>query len=1184
MSGFGRSGFPVLAALFVGGFMLLSTPGAITTAAFAGNPPGPTAPFVHSPTPVGTARSSGEGLPSPVASAPAHAVGAASHPSVPPTALWNDSASCRQKQAEWNQTLGSEGAPPLDVNHRLQSPCYIGHDEPGLNFLSNSSGSGSRVQFALQLPDSGANAASAFSTFWIGMWLAGVRCSLEGESYLEVQINPPFSDVTPNGSANWTVQAPVWDLVPAGSCDPQCTNDTAVTTIGGIGYCEDNAALSGIGTYTPTGWGHFAPGDRLNLTMVGAVNGTNGLSVYLNDTTNLSRSLSWSYSAAISTSGLPLTPFYDTSSWSSGGWGYGLNVEATWENCPEAQGPSYCNSYNGAAVNSTGVPELLDAASWNASTASYSNPFPWTATTSSAGACSGLAAPCYDFRTWGGSGQYPYWTLHGWGGRSWWTYGGSYPHEATNWGGAPGQFTAVGYVPVLLDPSTIYQVRTQASGGMVTIGTLGADPNGIRHVRAGATWCFSSSTPTARTTPLVLGAGPYDTAFQGNWSGSFSTNGFTGNFHYWLQAESSNGVWSPERFFNVTVGAGNSCPLGTPAAPSFTAANITAAGVGYFLNWTEATPGIANFTVWVNSTTNGTPTSFNVASSQPSPYFVDAGLPNQTYQIAVVAYNLAGKASLATAWVLAPATLPALQASLSVLAPAPLWAPTGNVTFEVNASGGVTPYTYRVVFGDGYAQTVITNNSTIRVSHDYGSYFGNALAAAGVWDAQLEFSGSSNRFVPILATPLGVPSQASAGDGVVTISWGAPSSPAGPVTHYTVYYTQNAAWAWALGSFWPYNYSAPYNTSIWNTTRTSLTLSVPDGATLFAQVIAWNSWGLGELPNVNATLVARPAVLTLGTVNASTPGGPAPLTEMFSTFVSGGTGDVLTNATYSFVFGSGVPATIWPSGPSPSGTFYVNATYTFPSPGLAPVVVHVLDQFLDIAVATTTVSVAPGTGPSVNLTETPGPVWVGEVVNFSVVASAGSGAYSAAWNFGDGVVATGLTVNHTYATAGSYGVTAWVTDTGTGGLTVRPETVVVFAAPQVAIDTTALTNGTLSYVFTAVYVGGAGNATFVWTTSNDLFGRGPVFNVTFLTPGAYAVQVTAIDDSGRHAIGNATVVAALPGASNPNSGTALSSDTAALLVGLAVLTIIFLIGTIYYASRSRRPPEEPPAEPASGSS
>ncbi|MCI4331894.1 MAG: PKD domain-containing protein, partial [Thermoplasmata archaeon] len=1076
------------------------------------------------------------------------------------------------------------GAPPLDVDHRLQSPCYIGHDEPGLNFLSNGTYSGSRVQFVVQLPASGSNAANAFSTFWIGMWLGGVRCSLLGESYLEIQINPPFSDVTTNGSANWTVQAPVWDLVPAGSCDPQCTNDTALTTIGGVGYCEDDAALSGIGTYTASGWGGFAPGDLLSVAMVGEVNGTTGLHVYLNDTTNLTRSLAWTYSASVSTSGLPLTPYYNTSSWSSGGWGYGLNVEATWENCPEAQGLAACNSYNGPSVNATGVPQVVSADYWNASSASYSNPFPWTATTSSAGACSGLAAPCYDFRTWGGTGQYPYWSIHAFGGHSWWTYGGSYPFEVNNFGGVAGQFNPAGYIPVLLDPTSIYRVETSVGAGTISLNAQVADPNGVSHVRAGATWCFTGASLTTRTSAGTLAGGPYDTNQQGNWSMSFPTNGFTGTFHYWVQGQSASGLWSPASYRNLTVGAGSTCSLGTPATPTFTASNITAAGIGYFLNWSEKGQGVTNFTVWVNSTTNGTPTPHTAGAVQSASVFVDAGAPNQTYHIAIVAYNLAGTASAATAWVLAPATLPMLQASLTVLTPTPLWAPSGPVSFELNASGGTAPYSYRIIFGDGYGASLLTNNTSVRFTHDYLGYFGLALAAGAAWDAQKEFSGSSNRFVPILATPLGVPSQASAGDGVVNITWSAPASPSGAVTHYTVYYTENAAWAWALGSFWPYNYSAPYQTFLWNTTHDFLRLNVPDGKTLYAQVIAWNAYGLGELPSANALLSATPAVLTIGPVNASTPGGAAPLTEAFTAFVVGGTGDVVTNASYSFSFGTEVGASIAPSGPSPNGTFWVNATYTFPSPGLAPVVLHVLDQFLDIAIATTSVSVAPGSGPSVNLTSTPGPIWVAEVVNFSVVASSGSGAYSAEWNFGDGVLASGLTVNHSYSSAGSYGATAWVTDTGTGGLTVRPAEIIVYALPQVAIDTNAFTNGTLSFLFTAIYSGGTGNATFVWTTSNDLFGRGATFAVTFSTPGAYAVQVTAVDDSGRHAVGNATVVAELPGGGGSGGGSGLSGTSEALLFGLGVLALLFLIGMIYFWSRSGKPPEEPPAEPAGAES
>src|SRR5690348_13977781 len=67
----------------------------------------------------------------------------------------NDSTGCQARQRAYSSIY--EQALPLDILHTLQKPCYIGHDEPGLNFVSNQSYSGSRVRFDVSLSVSGTN-------------------------------------------------------------------------------------------------------------------------------------------------------------------------------------------------------------------------------------------------------------------------------------------------------------------------------------------------------------------------------------------------------------------------------------------------------------------------------------------------------------------------------------------------------------------------------------------------------------------------------------------------------------------------------------------------------------------------------------------------------------------------------------------------------------------------------------------------------------------------------------------------------------------------------------------------------------------------------------------------------------------------------------------------------------------
>ena len=1085
----------------------------------------------------------------------------------PPVLKWDNSPQCQADWAKWNATWNNYGA-PLDVRHWDQSPCYIGHDEPGLNYLSNGTDSASRVHFTIDLPANGTNTASAFSTFWVGMWLSGVPCSYRGLSYLEVQINPPYSALGLAPTPNWTVQAPVWDLVPAGSCDPQCQNGTAFNTIAGIPYCEDDAALRGVGIYTPTGWGGFFGGDRITVDMVGVVNGT-GLTVYLNDTTNPGQSINWTYSGSVSTSGLPLNPAYSVADFHQDGWGYGYNVEATWENCPEAQGFQACNSYNQPAVNAVGVPNVIAATFWNATTSSYSNQYTMVATTSSAAGCSGLAAPCWDYNQWGGTSWYPYWSVHAWGGTSWWTYGGTYPHEVNNFGTAAGQFDPFA-APVVLDPTTIYEVSNVTSSTNVSFDARVADPAGVQAVQIGGYWCFGSSTPSVVTATATLAGGPYDTNQDGNWTAMLLTYGYTGTFNYWVKAESTAGVWTNPMYgsASVTSGGSGSCGFPAPAAPVLSVGGITPTGGGFILNWTEASPGIANYTIWFNATGPNN-TWFPVNVGPQTVQNIQLYWSNQSFNITIVAYTYAGLSSAMSVQVTSPSTLFYLQAALVGPIGQVFWVGNANITETAYAFGGMAPYTYRFVFRDGTMATVVSNNSTVTIQHDFGMYYGNARTSVLIWDALGDVAASGRQMVQIWATPLGVPQTISAGDGWVNISWSTPISPAAPVTYYSVYYTPNPAWATQQAIVWPYNYT-PAAVTLWNTTQHYLMVPVPDGVTLYAQVCAWNIYGEGLLTG-NASsvgfLMATPAPLSIGPIQAGAPGGAAPFTTSFSTMVTLGTNGVIASSLYSFPGG----ATVTPTVEGGNGVWWVNGSYTFPTPGVQTVVLHVTDAFLDIGVATTSVAVSSGAAPTVAVVANASTTFVGVPVGFVASGSGGSGQFTYAWNYGDASAAgAGASVSHAWLSAGTFTVTAWATDNQTQGKASWTGTVIVLALPQVAIVTGAGPNGSMSYTFSAAYWGGAGASSYVWTFGDGSVGSGATVNHDYASSGSYTVTVIATDST--HKVAQSSVTVAVASTGGTTSSSSLTGTNAALLAGVGILAVIFLIGMVYFWSKSRRPP------------
>ncbi|HKV90242.1 MAG TPA: hypothetical protein VJQ43_03490, partial [Thermoplasmata archaeon] len=151
-------------------------------------------------------------------------------------------------------------------------PCAAGPDRPVVDLISNSSDSGARFQVGVTLPPASADSASVQSSFWVGLWVSGAPCSIDGASYLSITLYPPFSPAVSPASPDWVAQVPVVDLVPSGSCDPLCQNASAQTGIGGVPACEDNIVVGGGWPSSPN-VGHFAPGDRLSLSAWGDTNG-----------------------------------------------------------------------------------------------------------------------------------------------------------------------------------------------------------------------------------------------------------------------------------------------------------------------------------------------------------------------------------------------------------------------------------------------------------------------------------------------------------------------------------------------------------------------------------------------------------------------------------------------------------------------------------------------------------------------------------------------------------------------------------------------------------------------------------------------------------------------------------------------------------------------------------------------
>ncbi|MCI4347209.1 MAG: hypothetical protein L3J97_01150, partial [Thermoplasmata archaeon] len=206
---------------------------------------------------------SSQSLPTDLVTAPtALAAPLPSHPVTAPPPV----APCGNVPAEFALLYRTAPAPPA-VRTENATGCVPGADEEGVSYASNQSRSASQFEVTVALPGGATDDARSMSAFFVQVSVSGVPCSLDGRSVLQIDLLPPGSPLGSSRGNIWTVVAPVWDLVPAGSCDPRCENTSVAFSIGGHGFCEDNALAGGVGS---PGYGSnplLSPGDTVRFTI-----------------------------------------------------------------------------------------------------------------------------------------------------------------------------------------------------------------------------------------------------------------------------------------------------------------------------------------------------------------------------------------------------------------------------------------------------------------------------------------------------------------------------------------------------------------------------------------------------------------------------------------------------------------------------------------------------------------------------------------------------------------------------------------------------------------------------------------------------------------------------------------------------------------------------------------------------
>lgn len=165
---------------------------------------------------------------------------------------------------------------------------------------------------------------------------------------------------------------------------------------------------------------------------------------------------------------------------------------------------------------------------------------------------------------------------------------------------------------------------------------------------------------------------------------------------------------------------------------------------------------------------------------------------------------------------------------------------------------------------------------------------------------------------------------------------------------------------------------------------------------------------LGITSSSSTIITVHPPLSVSATSNVSTTDMQTPV--QFGAAASNGTAPFL----YNWNFGDGTIATV------------ANPVHTFVGPGTFYVQWSVTDGVGVVVPGTIHVLVHPL--PSVHATASSQGIAQGDTVNFSASAVGGTGLFNYAWTFGDGGIATGPSVSHTYQSGGTFSVVVTVVD------------------------------------------------------------------------------------------------------------------------------------------------------------
>src|SRR3989441_45302 len=588
--------------------------------------------------------------------------------------------------------------------------------------------------------------------------------------------------------------------------------------------------------------------------------------------------------------------------------------------------------------------------------------------------------------------------------------------------------------------------------------------------------------------------------------------------------------------------------------------------------------------------------SGTATGQNPSHAYSSAG----TYTVTLTATDASSPQQKAVASKTVTVTIPALAASFTFTPSSPQV--NSLITFTGSGAGGVTPYTYSWMFGDGQTASGAT------VTHAYstaGSFTVTLTLTDAVNTQVISSQGITLAPVPMTAsftlstspTEVNVPVSFSA-----TVTGGTP-----PYVSFSWNFGDGSAQGSGNTPTHAYTAAGTFNVTV------TVTDSAGKAGTSSTQSVVVKA-GLG----VSTTTASPNPANTAQTVNfiATTSGGIAPVTCTWNFGDSAsGTGcstnhayntagnftaivtvkdslgvaisesivvkiTVAPQCTVSLAFSPATPEAtspvtftatatncsapvsfVWAYGDGSAGTG-ITSTHIYSTSGTFSITVTATDSSSPPQIATSSRSmtvVAALTVPSA--LAGPNPNDAGVLGNFLASTNGGVGGVSGNWTFGDGASRTGCSTTHVYSNPGTFTVVVTAQDS-LGVTASKTVSEVVNAQPTVSFTispTSAISSQ--SVTITATTVGGTNPFNFSWNFGDNSSGSGNVVSHTYSVQGTYTVTLTVRDANAQ----TATSTQTLSVAPSPLTASFAMTPSSGLIVGqLASFTASVSGGTSPY--------------------